>query len=1035
MNLSKFAVHRPVTTLMIFAGILLLGIISLARIPFELLPDISTPAVSVVTSYQGAGAEDVEKQITDPIESALSTVSNAKKLTSISKEGLSVVTLSMNFGANIDAAANDVRDRLDWVKSFLPQDAGSPTLFKFNLSDMPIFFMGVSAEESYPDLYQIIEKIIADPLKRIEGVGAVSIFGGLERQINVSIQRHRLAGYGLSIDQIDMALKTANFGQPAGNLKIGDLDYLIRVPGEFTSLEQIKDVVVGQHMGAPIRLSDVALVEEGFKDENSKVRVMGRSGLMLIVQKRSGANTVEVANAVRRELSMLKKDLPSDVRLDTIMDTSEFIEMSLRDLTRTILWGALFVVLVVIFFLRNVAGSVIIGLAIPFSVVLGFIFLYLRGYTINQISLMSLAIAIGMVVDNAIVVLENIFRHREGGERPEKAAIDGSQEVGRAVSASTATTVAIFVPLIFIGGLVGLLFKQLAFVVIVVLGASLFTALTLTPLLSSRIYTDSSSRGNPGRRHRRLYSAIERWFNNVTAGYRSLLDWSLNHRRRVLIGAGLIFGFSMVPLFGGIVGTEFVPEMDQGEVRGTVVLPVGTSVDVTDSLMRQVEEIVEDHVPERKVSGVRLGQSEFGFASVMGTEGPNRGEVMIELVDKDKRRRSSSEVAVELNELVSGLAGADRVSFGTDDPMMQLFFGSGKPISIELYGYDLAKSDSVAEMIKAAVEKIPGVHSTTISRERGKPELEIHIDREKASAVGLSVSQIASTLRKNIYGATSTLYREGGDQYDIFLRLDSRDRESPVDIDNILVTTPMGTNVPVANVASIEETTGPLEIERMNRERVVKIESGLRGRPLGDVARDVSRMLSKLALPEGFTASVSGSIEQQVTSFRNLLFALLLGMVLVYMVMAAQFESFLDPFVIIFSVPFGIVGVIWLLLLTGKTLNLLSFVGMVMLVGIVVNNAIVLVDYTNLLRRRGMGLREAVLTSGERRLRPVLMTTFTTILALTPLALSRGEGAETWNTLALAVIGGLAVSTLITLVLVPTLYTIFEEKVKRNHLS
>jgi len=464
-----------------------------------------------------------------------------------------------------------------------------------------------------------------------------------------------------------------------------------------------------------------------------------------------------------------------------------------------------------------------------------------------------------------------------------------------------------------------------------------------------------------------------------------------------------------------------------------LVLPVGSSVDMTDSLVRIVEKIVDNTIPEREVSGIRMGQSESGFASIMGQEGSNIASVMIELVDKDKRDRSSEEIARKLEESVRKLPGAQRIDFGTDDPMMQLFFGGGKPITIELYGFDLDISDSLAGLLKTEVEKIPGIYGTTISREEGRPELQVQVDREKAAALGLTVSQIASTLRRNLHGFTSTVYREAGEQHDIFIRLSSANRESPFDIENVFITSPTGAMISVSNLAHVEEETGPLEIERKSRERVVRVESGLRGRPLGDVARDVRDLLSKQDLPEGFAARITGSIEQQVTSFKNLFLALILGMILVYMVMAAQFESFVDPFVIIFSVPFGIVGVIWFLVFAGQTLNLMSFVGMIMLVGIVVNNAIVLVDYTNLMRQRGMELREAILTSGERRLRPVLMTALTTVCALIPLAVSGGEGAENWNSLGIAVIGGLLFSTMITLVLVPTLYSIFEERVKHNH--
>jgi HAE1 family hydrophobic/amphiphilic exporter-1 len=1040
MNLPELGVKRPVTTFAVFTVILILGFVSLSMLGIDLMPDITLPAISITTVYPGAGPEDVETRISKVIEDAVSTVPNVDRVTSISQENISAVIVYFSWGTNIDNASMDVRDAMGFINPFMPDDAQDPLIFKFDASTMPILFLGISAEESYPELYDLVDKKLADPLRRVPGVGSASPYGGLERQINVRINGAALVSRGLSIDQITGMLQAANITLPAGNVKIGSKDYVIRLPGEFRTVQEIADVVIGSSGGMPIYLRDVAEVEDGFMEIQRISRMDGRSSVMMVVQKQSGANTVEVAEAVWKKIDEIRPSLPKDVEIKGVFDGSVFIKQSIASLARTVLWAAFLIILVVFFFLRSLRSSVIIAFTLPFSLIVAFILLYAANYTINIMSLSSLAIAIGMVVDNGIVVFENIYRHRtQFGEGARESAVFGSREVAMAITASTLTTVVIFVPLLFVQGIAGILFRQLGFVIMFVLAASLFTALYLTPTLSSRWLKgeinsgfNSRKRGKPTL-YQRLFQASETMFTWVENRYRNLLHWTITHKLITVLAALLIFIVSMMLM--RFVHTEFFPHSDQSELTGIVELPLGTRLEETDRIMKEVEAIIQEEAPERQVIIARCGTSRFGWGVAMGQgEGDNLITIQGTLIPKAERSASDLEIGYRLSQRISHLPGVKTVDFTPSDPFTAMF-GGGKPIQVEVYGFDIDETDRVAQEIADILNRIPGTSDVVISRGEGKPEYWVEVDRRKAASVGLTVGQIAVTLRNNFYGNDDVKFREAGEEYPIFVQLQEEDRKDLADIGDVMVTSPMETLVPLKAMAHIERRIAPVRLERKNQQRMVNVSCGIIGRAMGAVAGDIRRELDRMNIPKDVEIHLAGSIEEQAESFRDLMFAMLLGIVLVYLVMAAQFESLLDPFIIMFAIPFAMVGVVWAFLITGLILSINAFIGMIMLVGIVVNNGIVLVDYINLMRARGLGLAEAILTSGQRRLRPVLMTTLTTVFGLLPLALSRAEGSESWVPLGVAVIGGLLVSTLITLVLIPTLYAVFEARLKGKRIS
>ena len=1049
MNLPEFGVRRPITNLMIFCSIIIIAGYSLTRLGIDMMPEIEPPAVTVIAAYPGASPEDVEIKVTETLENQLATTPGIEKITSRSMEGMSVITLKFKWGTNIDEASNDIRDRIDLAKRFLPtipDEMDNPFIFKFNTANIPVLFFGITAKQNYSGLYDLIDNQIGDRLRQLAGVGTVQLIGGLERQINIWIDRNRLEGYGFSVTDIKTALTKENVTLPVGSIKFGLTDYLLRLPGEFASPDEINEVILGQRNGKFVYLRDVARVEDSFKEEMMNIRINKESGIMMMIQKQAGTNTVEVAESVKKKLDEIKDELPRDIEIHTIFDTSKDIITAVNSLKSTIWLGIILVIFVTWFFLRRLLPSVIVALTIPFSLLIAFIYLFLSGKTINVIGLSSLAIACGMVVDNAIVIVDNIFRHIESGERPREAAIFGTQEMFLAVGASTLTTVVVFLPMLFVPGVVGIMFGELAIIIVVTLMASLFTAVTFTPMLASKwmgIVT-------PSKFLQRIYDISERWFTSWEEFYSKSLRWCLGHRKTVIYG---FLGAFIASLFlKGFVGNEFIPEEDTGDIRLTISLALGTRLEETEKVATVIQDILGKEAPEARYIFIRSGQTPGQSRVMAGASGKHVIVGGVKLIPKTERRRSAKEVAQALREKIQLIPGIQKIDVMAGNPLGQIITGTGgKSIQIDIIGNSFDETGELAAKIKEILEKTPGAVDVSISRDMTLPELRIEVDREKASALGLDMNTLAGSIKTFVEGSMATRYRERGETYDIYVRLEERFRSTPEDIKNLAfplpfpwtseTATPLASLSGAANgrkmirlseIANITETAGPVEIERQNRERVVHVECNTYKRSAGKIREDVEKELHKLTLPQDISVNFGGEAEEQAKAFRDLSLLLLLGMILVYMVMAAQFESLLDPFIIMFSVPFTFTGVILGFILTRTTLSILTFLGMIMLMGIVVNNAIVLISYINILRARGLSMLEAVTLGGKHRLRPVLMTTITTLAGLLPLAVSRGEGSETWQPLGITMISGLTVSTLITMLFVPTLYAAFESRMKKG---
>ena len=1050
MSLPEFGVKKPVTNLMIFSAIIILAIYSLSRLGIDMMPEIEPPSITVISTYPGAGSEDVEVNVTEELENQLGTTPGLEKITSNSSEGSSLITLKFIWGTNLDEASNDVRDRIELAKRFLPDipdEMENPFIFKFNTANIPVVYFGITAQQSYPQLYDLIDKQVGDALRQLPGVGTVQIQGGgMERQINIWIDRQRLEGYGFSVLDIQNKLKQENITQPVGSLKTGLTDYLIRLPGEFVRPEEMNLLILGKRNGKPVYLKDVARIEDSFKEITSLVRINKHPGIMMMVQKQSGTNTVEVTKKVKQKMGELLKTLPVDVKVNTIFDTSQDIINSLDSLKFSVWLGVILVIMVAWFFFRSFVPSLIVALTIPFSLLIAFIYLFLSKGTINTISLSSLAIACGMVVDNAIVVVDNVFRRLERGNRPSEAAIFGTSEMFLSVSASTLTTVVVFLPMLFIPGVVGIIFGGLAMIIIVTLLASLFTATSFTPMLCAQ-WMRLDTLNKKSKFFSKFYVISERWFKGWESSYSRALGFSLRHKKLILGGFTIAFILSLFLL--PLVGNEFMPEEDTGDLRITINLPIGTRIEESDKVAQRIEELLSKDVPEAKYYYVRSGQVSGVGRMVGGSSGTHIISAGGKLIPKQERKRSVKEVGQVLRSKIKLIPGVLRTDISTGNPLGRLITGAGgKAVQLEIIGHSFEETDVLAQKIKMIMEKIPGSVDVSISREANSPELKIDVDREKAASLGLDMSTIASTLKTFIQGSTATKYRDKGKTYDIYVRLEEYSRTKIEDIENLSIIAPLPEDntpfvglenlaskqgvsrkqIKLSNIAKIYETSGPDRIERKNRERMVRVQCNAYKRSSGKIVDDLNQEISKLTLPAGIIINIGGEAEEQKKAFGDLTLLLILGIVLVYMVMAAQFESLLDPFIIMFAIPFTFIGVILGFALTGTTLSINTFLGIVMLMGIVVNNAIVLISYIIMLRARGFSMYDAVTTAGSDRLRPILMTTITTIAGLLPLALSRGEGSEVWQPLGITMVGGLTVSTLVTLLFVPTLYAVFHRK-------
>jgi len=1021
MKLAQISVNRPVTTLMIFVAMVVLGLVSMSMLGLDLMPELEIPSVSVITAYEGAGPEEIETLITEPMEDTLSTISGVDEVISISKEGMSTVTLRFEWGEKIDESINDVRERIDLIREMLPEEAGNPIIFKFDLSMIPIAIIAFTAEESYPDLQDIVDDEIVDPLKRVDGVASVTAGGGLLRQIRVDIDRDKLAALNLSITQLNQALAAQNISTPGGNIKTGYKDFLLRTPEEFSSLEEVAEVVIARRNDIPIKLKDVADVRDFFKERTFEVRMNGQKAMAVFIQKQSGKNTVDVARAVSEKLEQLKKNLPPDIESRIVMDSSEFILASVGTLRDTVFWAVFFVFIVLLFFLRDFRASLIVAAAIPTSLIITFLLMYMANYTINTDSLASLAIAVGLVVDNAIVVIDNINRHRDKGERAKEGAVFGANEVGVAVIASTLTTISIFAPIMFVGGIGAIVFGQFAAIITMALVASLFTALMLVPMLSSKLLKVR----DPGSSRSVLdffYRLGGITLDGMELLYVKFLSWSLANRKTVFISCIVLFVWSIGLI--GFIGTEFFPQQDQNRVSADYELPIGTRYERTGIVAQQLQTISANHIPERRNSFIRWGVYGAG-ANFETDEESYKGILFISLKPKDQRSATPNELIKRLRKITDKIPGAT-IRYSAEDPLEALMFGAGGKLAVELYGHDMDQARVYAEAVESAIAAVEGVNDVQISRKEEKPEIKVIIDREKASQLGLDVRAIGKQIETFFAGSTATRYREAGDEYDVEVRLQPKDRDRIEDLRDVPISIAGGGQVSLANIAEIEQGLGPTKVERKDQERYITVSAEIAGRDLGSVVEDVRKAIDKIPAPPGFNYKFAGAEKERKEAFTLLMIAVGLGMVLVYMVMASQFESFRDPFIIFLSIPFGIVGVIIAMALAGQAMSVVSFLALIMLVGIVVNDGIVLISYLNILRRRGLDVYSAIIEGGRSRLRPVVCTSCTTILALAPLAFSKGEGSEIWVPFAVTIIGGLFVSTVITLVLMPTLYSVFE---------
>ena len=1020
MSLYEGAVKRPIMTSLCFVAVAIFGIFSLLKLPVDLLPDIETNTIMVMTSYPGASASDVENNLSRPLENTLNSVEHLKHITSKSSEGVSVITLEFEFGYDIDVLTNDVRDKLDMVTSVLPDGVTTPIIFKFSTDMIPILMLSVQAEESQPALYKILDDVVANPLARVPGVGTVSVVGAPKREINVYCDPNKLDAYNLTVETISSLIGGENRNIPGGTFDIGNNTYPLRVEGEFDDPKEMENLVVGSYNGAIVYLRDVATIVDSTQERAQESYTNGIQGAMITVQKQTGGNSVEISNRVMEMIPELQKALPSDVKLGIIANTSDNIVNTISSLGETIAYAMLFVVLVVFVFLGRWRATVIICITIPMSLVASFIYLgIIDGGSINIISLSCLSIAIGSVVDDAIVVLENVTTHIERGAEPKQAAIHATNEVAISVIASTLTMIAVFFPLTMITGMSGVLFGQLGWMMCVIMTVSTISALSFTPMMCAYFL---KLKKKPSKMFLAFYKPIEHALDNLDDWYKKRLNWAVRHRKVVFWGCVVFFAISC--LCASSIGTEFFPSQDNSRMSVTLKLPIGARVERAKEVAADLsEKWMTRYEKEMKVCNYRVGQadSENTFAA-MQSNGSHIISFNIALVDPDERDKGLEEISNEIR--------ADLLQYPElDEAQVSLGGGGGMGgqsiAEFEIYGYDFAVTDQLSQELERELRKIEGVAEVIISREDYQPEYQVEFDREKLALHGLNLSTAATYLRNRVNGALATYYREDGDEYDVKVRLAPEYRTSIEDLENIKIYTPAGQGIRVKDLGQVVERSNPPTIERKDRERIVTVSAVISEVPLGDVVKAAQVVIDQMDIPSGVTIQVAGSYEDQQESFADLATLGVLIILLVFIVMAAQFESMTYPFIIMFSIPFAFSGVLMALFFTNTTLSVMSLLGGIMLIGIVVKNGIVLIDYTMLCRERGMSALRAAVVAGRSRLRPVLMTTLTTILGMVPMAVSQGEGAEMWRPLGISVIGGLTVSTILTLILVPVLYCAF----------
>jgi HAE1 family hydrophobic/amphiphilic exporter-1 len=1025
MNLPSFSVKRPIFTTMVTLILVLLGAVSLSRLQIDMLPNIELPTLTIRTDYEGASPEVMERLITQIIEEIVATVPGVEEMTSSSSEGRSAVRVSFVWGTEIDTAAIDVQGKLEDEINELPDDIVRPRIRKFDIASFPVVILGVSSTLDPVELTEVIENQIRYRFARIPGVAQVDTWGGFNREVRIELDPDRIKAVGLPLDRVLDAIRDANLDLPAGKIEQGRYEVTLRAPAEFVNQDQIRQTVIDQHDGAAVTLGQIAEVKDTYEKLTRIVRVNGARGLRIGIRKQASANTVEVSKRILAEIDAVNQAFPQ-IHVVPVINQGNLIERSIANVARSVLYGGGLAIVVLLFFLRSIRSTLVISLSIPISIVTTFALIYFGGFTLNLMTLGGLALGVGMMVDSSIVVLENIFRRRnENSETSEEASVEGAREVGTAIIASTITTLVIFLPLIFVRGVSGILFKELAYVIIFALICSLIVALSLVPMLASRLLRPRlSGLKEQASRKNRLAAAAASVFAGLESAYLDLLRWVLRHRLITVLAAATVLGASLLLL--PLIGSEFLPPSDEGEVRVSGKMEIGTRLDLVDQQTRLMEQIVEPAVPETVASVVSVGAS--GWRANAGSE----GEIRLSLLPAAQRQRSNVDIAQDLRRRLDGrVPGMEiRVRAPQGQFLLERLLGGDEGLTVEIRGHELATLDALAKSVAKLIEDVPGITDVQTSLEAGIPQQEIRVNRDKVADLGLSVRDVTELLQTAVAGSKAGEFRSGGNSYRILVQLKDAEKRSLDEILNLTLTTASGDKVALRNVVASEASRGPILIDRKDQQRRVTVNANVAGRDLGSVALDVQALLDQIPRPVGYDLTVAGNFEEQQKAFRELVISLVLALVLVYMVLACQYESLRDPLVVMFSVPLAVVGVLVTLFITKTTLNVQSYIGCIMLGGIVVNNAILLVDQAGRLINDGMHTRDALIEAGRRRLRPILMTTLTTILGLLPLALGIGEGSEAQAPLARAVVGGLTGSTLITLVLIPVVYSLFHPEPK-----
>lgn len=1026
MSIYRKAVNNPVTTALIFIAFALFGVFSLINLSVDLFPKFDANVVMVTSAYPGASGEDIETNLTKVLENSLNGVSDLKSIQSVSKENIAMIILEFNEGVDIDDATNDVRDKLDMVNSLLPDGASLPTIFKFSPDDMPVMVMAATADQSFAGLEKILDDKLATPLTRVNGVGTVSIVGAPQREIQVYCDPNKLEAYGLNISTVSNLIAQENRNIPSGTVDIGSNSYGLRVEKEFNNPDEMLDIVVGYHDGSAVYLRDVAYIVDGVEERYQEAYVNGKTGAQVIIQKQTDANSVDVIRGVKKELKKIEKSLPSDIRLTTIVDSSTSILNSVNSLVETILVTFLIVMLVVYLFLGRWRSTFIIITSIPISLLASLVYLYATGNTLNIISMSALSIAIGMVVDDAIVVLENISTHLERGAKPKEAAIHATQEVGISVIASTLTMLAVFLPLTMINGIAGIMFKQLGWIVSIIMIVSTIGALTLIPMLCSRFLRHKPK---TGKFHELTFGNFNRFIQKISSGYGRLIYWCVNHKAVVLAAALGIFAGTIV-FVGPHVKSEYFPKSDSDRISAVIQLPVGTSQDITREMAHEIYAKIEKAVPEMKSTSYTLGQAdaEDAFASAQDN-GTHIISFSINIGSMEDRDRSCSEIADVIRGIFAEYPDLTKVEVTEGAAGM----GGASTVDVEIYGHDFETTDRIARLIQNEMIEAGGCSQVLLSRDEYTPEYQVDFDRVKLAINGLNSTTAAAQLSSAMSGSVMSYYREDGDEYDIRVRYAPEFRTSTEDIENILVYNQMGKGIRIRDLGKVIESQVPPTIERKDRERVITISGVVAdGYALSDVVTSTESIIESTEIPSELSVRIGGSYEDQQETFGQLGMLLIIIIVLVYIVMASQFESLMSPFVIMFSIPFAFVGVIIGLAVTDTPLGVMALIGILILMGIVVKNGIVLIDYTILMQERGYSVKEATVMAAKSRLRPILMTTLTTVLGMLPMALGTGEGSEMWRSLGMTVAWGLSISSLVTLVIIPTLYCAFQSRRERR---